>query len=61
MTDRQDAFAKLCADYEKATGIKVYFELYAPSDAYSQKVRTTAQGNNLPDIFGVLGGFWQGN
>jgi ABC-type glycerol-3-phosphate transport system substrate-binding protein len=29
--------------------------LYAPSDAYSQKVRAAAQGANLPDIFGILG------
>jgi len=33
----------------------VNFELYAPSDAYSQKVRAAAQGNNLPDLFGILG------
>lgn len=37
------------------TGVKVNFELYAPSDAYTQKVRAAAQGNNLPDIFGILG------
>lgn len=55
MTDREAAFQKLAVSYEAKTGIKVNFELYAPSDAYSQKVRAAAQGTNLPDIFGVLG------
>jgi ABC-type glycerol-3-phosphate transport system substrate-binding protein len=55
MTDRQAAFDELAARYEAQTGMKVNFELYAPSDAYSQKVRAAAQGDNLPDIFGILG------
>ncbi|MFA6217903.1 MAG: extracellular solute-binding protein [Candidatus Omnitrophota bacterium] len=55
MTDRQPAFEELAKRYEATTGIKVFFELYAPSDAYSQKVRAAAQGSNLPDIFGILG------
>ena len=55
MTDRQPAFEELANKYEAQTGVKVNFELYAPSDAYSQKVRAAAQGMNLPDIFGVLG------
>jgi len=55
MTDRDAVFQKLAKDYEQKTGIKVNFELYAPSDVYSQKVRAAAQGNNLPDIFGILG------
>ena len=55
MTDRQKTFEELAARYEATSGIKVSFELYAPSDAYSQKVRAAAQGANLPDIFGVLG------
>jgi ABC-type glycerol-3-phosphate transport system substrate-binding protein len=54
MTDRQAAFKELAARYEAKTGVKVNFELYAPSDAYTQKVRAAAQGINLPDIFGVL-------
>ena len=54
MTDRQDAFNELAKRYEQATGVKVSFELYAPSDAYTQKIRAAAQGVNLPDIFGVL-------
>ena len=55
MTDREPAFRELAKRYEAKTGIKVNFELYAPSDAYSQKVRAAAQGANLPDIFGILG------
>jgi len=55
MTDRDDAFLKLAQDYEQQTGIKVNFELYAPSDAYSQKIIAAAQARVLPDIFGVLG------
>lgn len=55
MTDREPAFKKLAADYEVKTGVRINFELYAPSDAYSQKVRAAAQGSNLPDIFGILG------
>ncbi len=55
MTDREPAFQALAKKYEALTGVKVSFDLYAPSDAYSQKVRAAAQGENLPDIFGVLG------
>jgi ABC-type glycerol-3-phosphate transport system substrate-binding protein len=55
MTDRDSAFQELAKKYESLTGVKVNFELYAPSDAYSQKVRAAAQGINLPDIFGILG------
>jgi ABC-type glycerol-3-phosphate transport system substrate-binding protein len=55
MTDRKDAFLELAQRYEAKTGVKVNFELYAPSDAYTQKVRAAAQGNTLPDIFGILG------
>ena len=55
MTDRQEAFNTLSEDYEKATGKKVEFRLYAPSDAYSQKIKAAAQTNTLPDIYGILG------
>jgi len=55
MTDREPAFRELAKRYAAKSGIKVDFELYAPSDAYSQKVRAAAQGSNLPDIFGILG------
>src|SRR3989338_4718357 len=55
MSDREGAFLELAKRYEAETGIKINFELYAPSDAYSQKVRAAAQTNTLPDIFGILG------
>jgi len=55
MTDREPAFQELAKRYEAATGVKIEFQLFAPSEAYSQKVRAAAQGGNLPDIFGVLG------
>src|SRR3989338_3713478 len=54
MTDRQPGFEELAKSYEAKTGVKINFELYAPSDAYSQKVRAAAQGNTLPDIYGLL-------
>jgi len=54
MTDRQDAFEQLASVYEQQTGIKVRFELYAPSDIYSQKIVAAAQARILPDIFGIL-------
>jgi ABC-type glycerol-3-phosphate transport system substrate-binding protein len=55
MTDRQDAFIELAEIYEKEKGIKINFELYAPSDAYTQKVMAAAQTNTLPDVYGILG------
>jgi ABC-type glycerol-3-phosphate transport system substrate-binding protein len=54
MTDREASFQELAKRYETKTGVKVEFELYAPSDAYTQKVRAAAQGATLPDIFGIL-------
>jgi raffinose/stachyose/melibiose transport system substrate-binding protein len=54
MTDRQAGLEALGKRYTEKTGIKVNFELYAPSDAYTQKVRAAAHGQNLPDIFGIL-------
>lgn len=55
MSDREDAFAELAARFEKETGFKVKFDLYAPSEIYSQRVKASAQTNTLPDIYGVLG------
>ena len=55
MTDRELVFLELAKRYEAKTGVKVNFDLYAPSDAYTQKVRAAAQGSNLPDLFGILG------
>jgi len=54
MTDRHDVFERLAAEYEQQTGGKVDFQLYAPSDIYSQKVVAAAQAGILPDIYGVL-------
>ncbi len=54
MTDRQAAFEQLAQKYEEETGVKVIFELYAPSDVYSQKIIAAAQAKVLPDIFGIL-------
>ncbi len=55
ITDREDAFVELAHRYKEQTGTDVRFELYAPSDAYSSKVRAAAQTDTLPDIFGILG------
>jgi ABC-type glycerol-3-phosphate transport system substrate-binding protein len=55
MTDRDEALHELAKRYKQQTGVDVQFQLYAPSDAYSQKVRVGAQTDSLPDIFGVLG------
>ena len=55
MTDRDPTFQELAKKYETLTGVKINFELYAPSDAYTQKIRAAAQGMNLPDVFGILG------
>lgn len=54
LTDRQDALDALAAKYEQETNIKVKFELFSPSDAYSQKVVAAAQAHVLPDIYGIL-------
>lgn len=54
MTDRQTAFETLAKQYKEQTGITAKFELYAPSEVYSSKVRAAAQTNTLPDIFGIL-------
>jgi raffinose/stachyose/melibiose transport system substrate-binding protein len=54
MTDRQEALESLAQKYESETGVKVKLELFAPSDAYSQKIIAAAQANVLPDIYGIL-------
>ncbi|MFH1714719.1 MAG: extracellular solute-binding protein [Elusimicrobiota bacterium] len=54
MTDRDDAFIELTNRYKQQFGIDVTFELYAPSEAYSSKVKAAAQTNTLPDIYGIL-------
>ncbi len=55
MTDRHEVFVRLAKQYEQQAGVKIDFELYAPSDAYSQKVTASAQARVLPDIYGILG------
>ncbi len=55
MTDREDAFNTLAAKYEELTNTKIKFELFTPSDVYSQKIIASAQGKTLPDVFGILG------
>jgi len=54
MTDRHETFLKLAEEYKKQTGIEVTVELFAPSDAYSQKIIAAAQANVLPDVYGIL-------
>ena len=54
MTDREEVFQELSQKYESLTGTKVIFELFAPSDQYSQKIRGAAQGQTLPDVYGIL-------
>jgi raffinose/stachyose/melibiose transport system substrate-binding protein len=54
MTDRESAFQELAKRYQQQTGIQVVFELYAPSDIYSQKIIAAAQPRVLPDIYGIL-------
>ncbi len=54
MTDRHDVLVQLAEQYKVQTGITVDFQLFAPSDVYSQKVIAAAQAHILPDIFGIL-------
>jgi len=54
MTDRDSAFLALAEKYNKEKGVDVKFELYAPSEAYSSKIRAAAQTNALPEVFGVM-------
>ena len=54
MTDRNDTFQKLAQQYKQETGTEVIVQLFAPSDAYSQKIIAAAQADVLPDIYGIL-------
>lgn len=54
MTDRDKVFQEMARQYKEETGVDVVFELYAPSDVYSQKIIAAAQGRSLPDVFGIL-------
>lgn len=55
MSDREETFQTLAKRYEDTTHVKVKFDLYAPSEAYAQRVKAAAQTNTLPDIYGILG------
>ncbi len=54
MTDRNDTIQKLAKEYQEQTGIEVSVQLFAPSEAYSQKIIAAAQANVLPEIYGIL-------
>ncbi len=54
MADRQDVLESLAGLYQQQTGITVTFELFAPPDAYTQKIIAAAQADVLPDIYGIL-------
>lgn len=55
LTDREEAINELARRYRGRTGVEVACELYAPSDAYSQKIMAAGQAKSLPDIYGILG------
>ncbi len=54
MNDRHAAIEELASRYEEQTGIKVKVELFAPPDAYTQRIIASAQSRVLPDIYGIL-------
>ena len=54
MSDREDTFEELVQRYEALTGVRVEVQVYAPSDAYSSKVRAAAITRTLPDVYGIL-------
>jgi len=54
MVDRDNAFQELAKEYEEQTGIKVKIELFAPPDAYTQRIIASSQARTLPDVFGIL-------
>jgi len=55
LTDRQDVLKDLAKKYQEISGVEIICELYAPSDAYSQKIMAAGQARALPDIYGILG------
>ncbi|MFH1790531.1 MAG: extracellular solute-binding protein, partial [Candidatus Omnitrophota bacterium] len=54
MSDREEALNMLAKEYKKETGIDLKFELYAPTSAYTAKIRSAAQADKLPDVYGIL-------
>lgn len=55
LTDREEALKTLTKKYKDLTGVEVECQLYAPSDAYAQKIMAAGQAKALPDIYGFLG------
>lgn len=55
LTDREETLNELAKRYKQISGIEIKCELYAPSDAYSQKIMAAGQARALPDIYGILG------
>lgn len=56
MGDRVKAFEELSRRYEEKTGTPVRFELFSPSELYTQKIKAAVQTGTLPDVFSILGG-----
>lgn len=54
MTDRHEAFEVLAQKYTEDTGITIKIDLYAPPDAYTQRIIASSQAKVLPDIYGIL-------
>lgn len=54
MVDRDEAFHNLAKQYEEKTGVKIKIDLFAPPNAYTQRIIASSQAKVLPDIFGIL-------
>ena len=55
LTDKEDVLNDLAREFYEKTGIYVKMEVFAPSEAYNQKIIASAQTNTLPEIYGILG------
>lgn len=55
LTDKEDTLNELAREYYEKTGVYVKMEVFAPSEAYNQKIIASAQTNTLPEIYGILG------
>ena len=47
MTDRHEVLEQLAQQYQSETGITVKVDLFAPSDAYTQRIIASAQARTL--------------
>lgn len=54
LSEREQLFNEFAKEYKEITGITVKLQLYAPTSAYSFKIRAAAQAKTLPDIYGIL-------